>query len=156
MEVTKYPRVCLDSLSVYASTIRSSQRKLARAALLVSLRGAQKTSAMLSQLLTESGMKPEEVRAMKDCMENISDSMDQLKQSIKEMTHLGGSNFRLQMNNIQTWVSAVLTDEDTCMDGLAEAVVDGSAKSAVANRVRTLAQLTSNALALINSLDSTS
>ncbi len=55
------------------------------------------------------------------------------------------------MNDIQTWVSAALTDEDTCTDGFAENAMNGNVKTTVRARVVNMAHMTSNALALINS-----
>ncbi|OAY72268.1 21 kDa protein [Ananas comosus] len=55
--------------------------------------------------------------------------------------------------NAQTWLSAALTNEDTCADGFdAVAPGPGSAKGEVLARVRRVKQYTSNALALVNTL----
>jgi len=61
----------------------------------------------------------------------------------------------MTMSDVQTWVSAALTDESTCMDGFEESEmsIDGTnTKSRVRGLVVQVAQLTSNALALINQL----
>lgn len=55
------------------------------------------------------------------------------------------------MGNAQTWVSAALTNEDTCLDGFKE--VDGEVKSDVKKRISKVARVTSNALCFINRLD---
>ncbi|KAJ8632224.1 hypothetical protein MRB53_025560 [Persea americana] len=54
------------------------------------------------------------------------------------------------MSNVQTWVSAAITDEYTCLDGLAETAGNGELKAALRSRVVHVARLTSNALALLN------
>lgn len=87
---------------------------------------------------------------MKDCIEELSDSVDELRNSIGEMSQLRGSNFNQVINDIQTWVSAALTDENTCTDGFAGKTMNGKLKIAVNGRIVNVAQLTSNALALIN------
>ncbi|KAJ4829360.1 hypothetical protein Tsubulata_024241 [Turnera subulata] len=53
------------------------------------------------------------------------------------------------MSNVQTWMSAALTDEETCTDGF-EDVEDGSVKAEVCNRAAVVKKFTSNALALVN------
>ncbi|KAK6155849.1 hypothetical protein DH2020_010097 [Rehmannia glutinosa] len=88
---------------------------------------------------------------MADCVEELSDSVDQLRKSMAEMNHIKGSNFGLTMSDVQTWVSAALTDEDTCMDGFAGKVMNGAARAAVRGRILNVVHMTSNALALINS-----
>jgi len=88
---------------------------------------------------------------MRDCLEVLRDAVEELQQSITEMGDIKNSkNFGLQMNDIQTWVSAVLTNEDTCTEGFEEEAMDGRLKKSVRRRVEKISHLTSNALALIN------
>ncbi|KAL6004893.1 hypothetical protein ACLOJK_005450 [Asimina triloba] len=149
---TTYPRLCYESLSSHASAIQTSPKQLASTALTVTLTGARSTSAMMSRLSTEHGLKKREVGAMMDCVENMADSVDELRQSIGEMGHLRGADFDYHMNNVQTWVSAALTDESTCMDGFAENAMTGKVREIVRSRMVNVAHLTSNALALLNNL----
>ncbi|XP_031378638.1 21 kDa protein-like [Punica granatum] len=74
--------------------------------------------------------------------------------NIVAMKDLGGPEFEMQMGNIQTRVSAALTDEDTCMDGIEGRAFNGEVKRTIKSRIVRVAQLTSNALALINRLQS--
>ena len=102
-------------------------------------------------------MTPREIGAMKDYVEELSDSVDQLKKSMAEMSQIKdskNSNFGLIMNDIQTWVSAALMDEDSCADGFAENAMTESLKSKVNGRIVNIAHMTSNSLALINSFAS--
>lgn len=62
----------------------------------------------------------------------------------------GGESLQFQMSNVQTWMSAALTNEETCTDGF-EDVGDGDVKTDVRERVVKVKQVTSNALALVNS-----
>jgi len=89
---------------------------------------------------------------MKDCVEELSDSVDELRRSIGEMSRLRTSNFELTMSDVQTWVSAALTDESTCTDGFHEINAPGNVQTTVRGKIVQVAQLTSNALALINKL----
>ncbi|XP_058086278.1 21 kDa protein-like [Magnolia sinica] len=152
---TTYPRVCYESLSAYASDIQTSPKQLAHTALSVTLTEAQSTSAMMSKLSAGYGLRPREVGAMTDCIEMMGDSMDELRQSLGEMDRLSGPHFHFQMSNIQTWVSAAMTDEDACMDGFDGNAMNGKVKNIVRGRIVKMVQLTSNALALINNLAST-
>eukprot|EP00268_Persea_americana_P052991 TRINITY_DN5973_c2_g1_i1.p1 TRINITY_DN5973_c2_g1~~TRINITY_DN5973_c2_g1_i1.p1 ORF type:complete len:204 (+),score=27.44 TRINITY_DN5973_c2_g1_i1:423-1034(+) len=153
-EATTYPRLCFQSLSSHASAIQTSPMQLAHTALSLTLTGAQSAAAMIGRLSTAHGVRPREVGAMRDCIENMGSSIDELRESMAQMGHLKGPDFDLQINNIQTWVSAALTDEDTCMDGFAGKAMNGNVKSMVRGRIVNVARLTSNALALINGLAS--
>ncbi|XP_077245107.1 21 kDa protein-like [Tasmannia lanceolata] len=148
---TTYPALCVQSLSVYASTIQNSPRQLAQTALSVSLARARSASAFVSSLSNTKGMKSRDVAAIKDCVENMSDSVDRLSQSIRELGQIsqaGGASFKWHVSNVQTWVSAALTDDTTCVDGIAD--MNGKVKAAVKGRIVNVAQVTSNALALVN------
>ncbi|XP_030463356.1 21 kDa protein-like [Syzygium oleosum] len=148
---TTYPRLCYTSLSSHASLVQTSPKLLAGAALTVTLDKGRSTSAMMATLSRARRMKPREVRAIQDCIEELSSSVDELRRSIDEMGQLKrSSNFGLIMNDVQTWVSAALTDENTCSDGFAGSMMNGNVKTVVRNEILTIAHLTSNALALIN------
>jgi pectinesterase inhibitor-like protein len=89
-KATRYPAVCVQSLINYAPSVRHSPRQLAHAALNVSLARAKSTSAFINQL----SPKPDKARsrragAIKDCLETMQDGVDQLRQSVKEMSRMG-------------------------------------------------------------------
>ncbi|KAH6783101.1 Plant invertase/pectin methylesterase inhibitor superfamily protein [Perilla frutescens var. hirtella] len=147
---TTYPTLCYSSLSSHASAIQQNLKLLANAALTVSLDTAISTSADMVKLSHRAGMTPREVGAMRDCVEELSHTVDQLRKSMAEMKQMKGSNLAMMINDVQTWVSAALTDEDTCMDGFAGKYMNGSVKTAVRGKIVNVAHMTSNALALIN------
>uniref|UniRef100_A0A5B7AIK4 Pectinesterase inhibitor domain-containing protein n=1 Tax=Davidia involucrata TaxID=16924 RepID=A0A5B7AIK4_DAVIN len=148
--ITMYPQLCYKSLSTYANKIQTSPKLLASTALSVTLSATRSSSAMMKKLSKSQGLKPREASAMLDCVEELSDSVDELQRSIVEMgSIIGGSNFEVQMNDILTWVSAALTDDDTCMDGFAGNAMNGNVKTIVRTHILKVAHLTSNALALI-------
>ncbi|EOY22919.1 Pectinesterase inhibitor domain - like 10 [Theobroma cacao] len=147
---TTYPKLCFETLSTHASLIQTSPQLLAHAALNVTLSTTESTSAMMVTLSKSHGLKPREAEAMQDCVEELSDSIDELRKSISEMGQVKGSNFGLMINDVQTWVSAALTDESTCSDGFQGNNMNGNVKTAVRTKILRIAHLTSNALALIN------
>ncbi|EOY24453.1 hypothetical protein QUC31_008769 [Theobroma cacao] len=152
-KATRYPALCVQCLSGYASEIRQDEQHLARTALSVSLSKAQSAAAFVAKMTQVRGIKPRERQAVKDCIENMGDGVDRLSKSVKELSHVGravGQDFMWHMSNVQTWVSAALTDENTCLDGFAGRVMDGNIKTAIRRRVVNVAQVTSNALALVN------
>ncbi|CAL9244586.1 unnamed protein product [Arabidopsis halleri] len=146
---TTYPRLCFSSLSTHASLIQTSPKLMAHAALNITLASAKATSAMMVRL-SNSRLKPREVSAMRDCVEELGDSLEELRKSIGEMCRLSGSNYEVYMSDIQTWVSAALTDVNTCTDGFEGDDMNGKVKVLVRGRILVIAHLTSNALALIN------
>ncbi|XP_073128318.1 21 kDa protein-like [Henckelia pumila] len=150
--VTAYPRLCYSSLSTQATAIQQSPKLLADAALSLSLNTARSTAGDMAELLKWSALRPRDVGAMRDCVDQLADSVDRLRRSAAEMNLINRrrSEFGLMMDDIQTWVSAALTYEDTCMDGFAARPTTCEVKIAVRRRISKVARMTSNALALIN------
>nr|XP_043631686.1 21 kDa protein-like [Erigeron canadensis] len=149
-----YPSLCEQSLSPYAKTIQTSPAQLARTALTVSLQRSLSTQAYLNKLKRFKGLKPRERSAIGDCLEEVSDSLDRVSKSIQELKNcdrVKGQEFIWHMSNVQTWVSSALTDENTCMDGFGGKTMEGKIKTSVRAQITSVAHVTSNALALVNS-----
>ncbi|KAI7755091.1 hypothetical protein M8C21_025961 [Ambrosia artemisiifolia] len=144
-----FPKVCIHTLSVYKGPV-STPRELAQAAIKVSISRAIKASKYLSSLRKEADQK--EKGAVQDCASQIADSVDELRMTLGELKELRRATFRWQMSNAETWVSAALTNEDTCLDGFKE-VIKGKVRSDVKRKVTNVAKVTSNALYLIDRLD---
>ncbi|XVF88942.1 hypothetical protein PTKIN_Ptkin19aG0091700 [Pterospermum kingtungense] len=144
-----YPSLCIRTLSTYSGPAINTPRDLAQAAVKVSLSRARKVSNYLTTRVT--GKSKRERAALSDCVDQIAESVDELSQTLGELKHLRGETFEFQMSNAQTWVSAALTYEDTCLDGFEGAV--GKVKSDVKRKITNVAKVTSNALYMINKLD---
>ncbi|KAJ8751043.1 hypothetical protein K2173_016224 [Erythroxylum novogranatense] len=146
-----YPNLCVRTLSSYGGPA-STPRDIALAAVKVSIARGRRVSTYLATL---SGLRSKrELAAVSDCVEQISDSVDELSKTLGELKHLRvGKTFGWQMSNAQTWASAALTDEDTCLDGFED--VESRVKADVKRKIRNLAKVTSNALYMINRLDET-
>ncbi|KAK4363446.1 hypothetical protein RND71_018687 [Anisodus tanguticus] len=152
-KITTFPDVCVASLSGYAQAIKNNQENLVKTALSVSLDRAESTKEFVTKLLKFKGLKPREYEAIKDCVEETSDSVDRLSKSVselKDMDRSHGNDFQWHMSNVETWVSAAITDENTCTDGFAGRALNGRIKASIRSRIANLAQVTSNALAFIN------
>lgn len=144
-----YPNVCLRTLSSYGGRAKNPT-DLALAAVTVSLSRARSVSGYLIQVGSVPGGSKRENGAVRDCIEQISESVDELSKTLSELKHLRSGTFRWQMSNAQTWVSAALTNEDTCLDGFES--VGGKVKADVRRKMGNVAKVTSNALYLISRL----
>ncbi|KDP25617.1 hypothetical protein JCGZ_20773 [Jatropha curcas] len=151
---TTYPRLCYHSLSIYASKIKTNPKLLTNIALNVTLKATKSTSRLMKRLSRIHGLKRREAAALVDCVEVVGDSVYELQRSIGEMGQAEGSKFAQVIDDIQTWVSAALTDDDTCMDGFSEVSMNRKVKIIARKHLLKIAHLTSNALALINNFAS--
>ncbi|KAG9159672.1 hypothetical protein Leryth_017419 [Lithospermum erythrorhizon] len=130
------------------------QHQLVQTALSVSVERAQATQSFMKKLAKFKGLKAREYAAIKDCLEEMSDDVDRLSKSVKELKGMGkdrhGADFMWHMSNIETWVSAALTDGTTCMDGFSGKTMNARIRSSIRTRVTNVAQVTSNALVLVH------
>ena len=143
------------SLSRYANAVQSSPAQLAKVAIGVSLSNAKHIAAFVSNLSHHADYSSDHraAAALHDCFSNFDDAVDQIRDSLSQMKALGSGpgSVRFQMSNVQTWMSAALTDQETCTDGFQD-VPDGSVKSNLVKRAEKVKKVTSNALALVNSV----
>ncbi|XVE57727.1 hypothetical protein DITRI_Ditri04bG0112700 [Diplodiscus trichospermus] len=146
---TAYPKLCYKSLARHASKIKANPKLFAHAALNTTFSAAKATSRLLKDMSRIHGFRSNEAAAMLDCIADISDSVQKLQKSTKEMDPADGSDLEVQMNDIQMWVNRALKEEETCMNALAYKAIKGKVKRGVRRRIIKVAHLTSNALALV-------
>ncbi|MED6180422.1 hypothetical protein PIB30_010052 [Stylosanthes scabra] len=154
---TLYPDVCYTSLSRYANAVQQDPGQLARVAISVTLSKVHRTASYVSNLTRDADYTADTraTSALHDCFSNLDDAVDEIRGSLKQMRQIGAAgtgaeSFLFQMSNVQTWMSAALTDEETCTEGFQD-VADCPVKAEVCDRVTKVKQFTSNALALVNS-----
>ncbi|KAL5052526.1 hypothetical protein RYX36_033208 [Vicia faba] len=153
---TLYPDICYTSLSRYANAVQQNPGQLARIAIAVSFSKVHRTASYLYNLtrVADYGGNSRAALALHDCFSNLNDAVDEIRGSIKQMRQIGSAgasadSFLFQMSNVQTWMSAALTDEETCTDGFQD-VENCPMKTDVNDRVTKVKKFTSNALALVN------
>ncbi|OIW10071.1 hypothetical protein TanjilG_32811 [Lupinus angustifolius] len=154
---TLYPDICFTSLSRYANAVQQNPGQLARVAISVTLSKVHRVASYVSNLTREADYSADTraASAIHDCFTNLDDAVDQIRGSLKQIRQIGAvgagaGSFLFQMSNVQTWMSAALTDEETCTDGFQD-VDDCKVKTQVCDRVSNVKKFTSNALALVNS-----
>lgn len=153
-KATTYPDLCIKSLTPSATTIQNSPHQMAVIALEVSLNRTKLAQTFMHQLIKFKGLLAKQQAAIKDCADEVKDSLDRVNNSYSEMKSLDqatGEEFMWHMSNVETWISAALTDDTTCMDGFSDPATSGKIKESVRAHITSVAHYTSNALALINS-----
>ncbi|XP_042501412.1 21 kDa protein-like [Macadamia integrifolia] len=140
------PAFCFSTLARHVREIRGSPANLARVAINISFADARDVAALISKLSLKPNDDPTNA-ALQDCTSAYGDAIDQMKRSISEILNLNSNSkdFQLHISNVQTWMSAALTNQDTCADG-----TEDMGDSVFSNRVVNGKKLTSIALAMIN------
>lgn len=147
--VTRYPGLCVDRLASFSSTAKDSPSKWARAGVSVTIGEVKIVAKYLATLKNKRY-----TNILFDCVECFQDTLDNLHRSLGVLRNLSASEFSNQVGDVTTWLSAALTDEDTCLDGFEEQN-KGKRVANLINRVNNATYMTSNALALVNKLATT-
>ncbi|KAL5989360.1 hypothetical protein ACLOJK_010250 [Asimina triloba] len=136
---TRFPSLCIDSLVNFPGALQASETDLVHISVNMTLQRVGRALYGASSLSAVS-MDTRLRAAYEDCLELLEDSVDQLSQSLSSVA--GGG----RTDDVLTWLSAALTNQDTCDEGLAD--VSGSVKNQMAARLKDLTELVSNCLAI--------
>ncbi|KAL1218120.1 Pectinesterase 3 [Cardamine amara subsp. amara] len=120
--VTRYPETCFNSLC--SSSLNESNSKFDPESILeLSLRLASKSISSLSMSFRSINDMPEDA-AVGDCIKLYNDALSQLNDSISEIEKekKKGGNWLTKevIGDVKTWISAAMTDGETCSDGIEE------------------------------------
>eukprot|EP00253_Pinus_taeda_P021026 PITA_21026 len=139
---TLYPELCYNSLSPRLGSSSAAQlNKFLHVGLMVAMEEANKASALILRFVQQTS-------ALQDCMELMDITRDQLDSSISLLKRHDLKAFtREQAGDLQTWLSASVTNQDTCLDGLSD-YPKSVARVLVESSVQNLRKLVSNSLAI--------
>ncbi|KZV32352.1 hypothetical protein F511_03635 [Dorcoceras hygrometricum] len=154
--VTPHRDLCIHSLASFSNEARQNPSKWARAGVSVTIGEAKKVAGSFADMnRTGRGVvaRGRNRIAISDCVDCFQDALDNLHESLDVLRNLSVVQFGSQMEDVTTWVSAALTDGDTCLDGFDQA--RGRQLTSLLNCVSKVSYLTSNALALVNKLATT-
>ncbi|KAH6555627.1 hypothetical protein KP509_1Z215200 [Ceratopteris richardii] len=122
---TNNASLCMSILSRYPASSPSAKLQ-SLTAFIVDLALVEVHSSYLvaQGLLHENNAPTNGKSTLQDCLEQMSDCRDSLKQSKRRLQHLDGHNPPLmvtaQVMDVRVWLSASLTYMETCWDELAD------------------------------------
>jgi len=88
--------------------------------------------------------------AFADCRSQIEDAVSRLNDSVVAMEVCSGGEKALtetKISDLRTWISAAMTDQETCLDGLEE--TGSTALDEVKTKMKKSQEYTSNCLAIL-------
>lgn len=151
---TLYPNLCYSSLAPYANAVKHSPSTLSVAAANVSLAKIKDASSLA--VAFKRGTAGRIGAALRDCVQSLRTAADLTRQAAEEMVKLAGERkdggISWDASNAQTWMSAAMTNEETCLNGFEDAKTASSGAKAMCDRIGEVKKYTSNALSLLNAL----
>ncbi|KAJ0979902.1 hypothetical protein J5N97_015376 [Dioscorea zingiberensis] len=147
---TDYKETCEQTLTSAAGNITDPKELVKLAFQLTS----ERIQAALnhSSLLLKAEKDPMSVEALKDCREVFGYGVQDLQDTINRFSSFDITKIDDMVNDIKVWLSAVVTYQETCLDGFENVTSDAGKSMAAALNVSK--QLTSNALAIMDGLES--
>ncbi|XP_075517508.1 LOW QUALITY PROTEIN: putative pectinesterase/pectinesterase inhibitor 45 [Primulina tabacum] len=145
---TDYKQTCEDSLSKAVKDNATAQPKdILKAAFSVASDEIDKVIKQASGLKFDSPLKK---AAFDDCLVLLNDAKEELNSSISSIEGKDLIKFSSETGDLSNWLSAVLSYQQTCIDGFPE----GKEKDALKKILKTTRELGSNALAITSQLSS--
>ena len=150
---TLYPRLCRAGLAPHAASVHSSPARLAVASANLTLAAL---GALAARIPPPGPGAPSGSGALGDCAEAVASAADQAARAAERLRGVEqavGLEVLWRVDDALTWLSAAMTDEDTCADGLwPRESAPAPVRAELRARVRRAKQYTSIALALVNML----
>ncbi|XP_004303759.1 PREDICTED: pectinesterase 3 [Fragaria vesca subsp. vesca] len=121
-DVTLYPNSCFSSISSLKNSNTTDPEALFKLSLHVAIDEVSKLKDLPSKLKSKIGNDTKLNEAFKVCETLFDDAVDKLNDSLSSM-EIGSSDKLLsqtKINDLKTWITASMTDQDTCLDSLEE------------------------------------
>ncbi|KAI3787374.1 hypothetical protein L1987_41804 [Smallanthus sonchifolius] len=149
---TRYPDTCVQTLLPYVCKRGLPSPQLqAQISLATCLSKVRFTKTYMNMVANKLNQTSGDYQAMEECLHQIDDGVKQITQSFKELQKMGkdrDENFIWHESNVQTWVSAALTDATTCVGAILGHGISDSERALIQARILKVKQLARNSLAL--------
>ncbi|XP_052170764.1 pectinesterase-like [Diospyros lotus] len=146
---TLYRDLCVSTLSTFPDLHSKSMPEIITASVnhtVAEVRASEINCALLRRNLTN--LPPLDRRALDDCVELLDTSIAELKTAISDLS-LGKSAIK-HYHDLQTLLSAAMTNHYTCLDGFAYSKTN--VRPHIEHRLQNISHHVSNALAMLRKL----
>ncbi|KAH9305523.1 hypothetical protein KI387_009927 [Taxus chinensis] len=150
--MTLYPDICVSTLTsghIQAVFASGSHQDPAKISVMATLIQVQELSALASRISGQS-MAGKESVALSDCTELFQFTTEQVNESYSILNTLNSESVKRRLSDLQTWLSASLTNLRTCTDGFQNS--NGTLKILLYHNVQSVSFLVSNSLAIVNTI----
>ncbi|KAM7483297.1 hypothetical protein LguiB_007880 [Lonicera macranthoides] len=153
--VTQYPESCFTSISSSLSSLKnnsSNPELIFTLSLRVAAEELANISSLPKRLISESN-ETRSVSALTDCVSLFDDALSQLNNSVAAYVGVGEKvSTEEKTRDLNAWISAAMTDQDTCLEGLEE--MGSKVVDEVRTKVEKSKEYMSNSLAILANIHS--
>ncbi|XVF80609.1 hypothetical protein PTKIN_Ptkin15bG0087300 [Pterospermum kingtungense] len=142
-EKTKYKDLCISSLETEHASQDADLPAIAFISIKVASNKGSDTSVYVKKTLDSTKLEPSVEQNFEDCSENYISALQQLDDSVASMVSKG-------YDDVITWLEGAITDAMSCETGVKQKM---GQELELFNKTTEFRQLCSNALDLVNLLD---
>ncbi|KAE8727364.1 putative pectinesterase/pectinesterase inhibitor 34 [Hibiscus syriacus] len=143
---TRFPSLCVNSLVEFPGSLTANEQDLVHISFNMTLLHFNK-ALYTTTSISYVQMEPRVRSAYDDCLELLDDSVDALSRSLSSVIpSQDGNSQGGSTQDVMTWLSAALTNHDTCTEGFEG--VSGTVKDQVTDELKDLSELVSNCLSI--------
>ena len=147
---TDYQEICQKTLTPVADQGVKDPKEFVKAALQSTINEVSKALNFSDTLITNvSSSTPRVKMEAEDCKDLLEFAVDELQSSFSMVGDSNINNMTDKATEIKNWLSAVISYQTSCLDGLSEAP---EFQSLMSKNLQNASSLTSNALAIVSEL----
>ncbi|XP_048139418.1 pectinesterase 3 [Rhodamnia argentea] len=147
--VTQYPDSCFSSISAAETANATDPEQLFKLSLAIAMRELQKLPSYAARLASKANAGDAQGKAaLAVCAGVFEDAIDRLNDSISSLQVGAGTILSSsKINDMKTWLSAAITDQETCLDSLEE--INSTLINDVRATMENSTEFVSNSLAIV-------
>ncbi|XP_071709776.1 pectinesterase 3-like [Rutidosis leptorrhynchoides] len=148
---TQYPESCYSSLSDANKSNTTDPEQLFKLSLQVAFESLS-TLSSYQETLMNTADKSNDIEALKVCRTVISDALDNLNDSVSSMEMKSGEKLLSpqKIDDLRTWLSSAVTNQETCVDSLQE--MNSTFVEPMKSQMKNSTEYTSNSLAVVTKI----
>ncbi|XP_047333092.1 pectinesterase-like [Impatiens glandulifera] len=156
---TLYPDLCYSSVAAVVAagdgTKIVSQKDVVKTVLRLTKKAVEVTYLTIKKLTTtRKGLTKREKGALRDCLEMLDETLDDLKDVDKDLddSTTYKESLSKHADHLKTLLSAAITNQETCLDGFSHDKADKQLREVLVKEEIHIEKMCSNALAMIKNM----
>ncbi|GKB92821.1 pectinesterase/pectinesterase inhibitor U1 [Tanacetum coccineum] len=155
---TFYPELCYSTIASHpeVSTKVKTQKDAIELAVSMTTKAVKLSHFKIQKLTKRRGLSPRQMRALNDCLEMVSETLDELGQVTKDLEEYDTKkSLKQHAEDLKTLMSSAITDQETCLDGFSQDKDDKKVRKELEKSEKRVEKMCSNALAMICNMTNT-
>ncbi|KAK1432193.1 hypothetical protein QVD17_09086 [Tagetes erecta] len=158
-DTTFYPELCYSTISSHPKVVSNkvkTQKDVIEVAVNITKTAVEKNYFQIKKLSGGKGLSKREIRALHDCLEMVSETLEELEKVEKGLEEYDTTkSIQKHASDLKTLMSSTITDQETCLDGFSHDDADKKVRKQLEKGQERVEKMCSNALAMICNMTNT-